>query len=410
MKAHQRRLGDGPLLQSVYGEVTANGQMVEQHRRLGGEVPKDGATTDPRSLCDLIDRGLGVSLSHEQFPSAASAMRARISRVFRSRIGVSPTRPDGSRFLPGRNRWQPQPTTVRAEADPRSRALLPKPNLHPVADFLNRLMGLWAEPIGPDDEAWAAFGSVYADPVTINGDDVPLADLIARVRTVQGALGDITAEIVEEITTPRGIVVGFYLRGRHIGPWVGPLGTVQPTGRLVSVRTTDILRVEAGLVTAIWVVADELGLLLQLDAVTRHTADAHLLDEASVTSLQRHWEDGWNRCDLEMVMEPMSENVSFSSPFVATLTGNPARTTIAGYEALRSYISDSLRRSAGITYTLENTYVGTDSVILAYRFRLPDGTEKKGSDIMRLDGTRKIIEWRCHYPFDPDDARTFIAD
>ena len=166
--------------------------------------------------------------------------------------------------------------------------------------------------------------------------------------------------------------------------------------------------------TAIWVVADELGLLLQLDAVTRRpshdTADAHLLDEALVTSLQRHWEDGWNRCDLEMVMEPMSENVSFSSPFVATLTGDPARTTIAGYEALRSYISDSLRRTAGITYTLENTYVGTDSVILAYRFRLPDGTEKKGSDIMRLDATRKIIEWRCHYPFDPDDVRTFIAD
>jgi hypothetical protein len=33
------------------------------------------------------------------------------------------------------------------------------------------------------------------------------------------------------------------------------------------VRTTDILTVRDGLVTAIWVVADELGLLMQLDAV-----------------------------------------------------------------------------------------------------------------------------------------------
>jgi hypothetical protein len=33
------------------------------------------------------------------------------------------------------------------------------------------------------------------------------------------------------------------------------------------VRTTDILTVRDGLVTGVWVVADELGLLMQLDAV-----------------------------------------------------------------------------------------------------------------------------------------------
>jgi hypothetical protein len=135
-----------------------------------------------------------------------------------------------------------------------------------------------------------------------------------------------------------------------------------------------------------------------------------MLDDVTVTGLQRHWEDGWNRCDLEMIMEPMGENVVFSSPFVATLTGDPAKTSIEGYEALRSYIWDSLRRTAGIAYTLDNTYVGTDSIILTYTCRLTDGSEKIGSDIMRVDGTNKIVEWRCHYPFAPDEVRKFITD
>jgi SnoaL-like domain len=135
-----------------------------------------------------------------------------------------------------------------------------------------------------------------------------------------------------------------------------------------------------------------------------------MLDDATVKGLQRHWEDGWNRCDLEMIMEPMGENVVFSSPFVTTLTGDPDQTTIEGYEALRSYIADSLRRTAGIAYTLDNTYIGTDSVILTYTFRLPDGSEKTGSDIMRVDGTNKIVDWRCHYPFAPDEVQHFITD
>jgi hypothetical protein len=135
-----------------------------------------------------------------------------------------------------------------------------------------------------------------------------------------------------------------------------------------------------------------------------------MLDDATVTGLQRHWEDGWNRCDLETIMEPMGEKVVFSSPFVATLTGDPAQTAIEGYAALRSYIADSVRRTAGIAYTLDNTYIGTDSVILTYTFRLPDGSEKTGSDIMRVDGTNKVVEWRCHYPFAPAEVQQFITD
>ena len=41
---------------------------------------------------------------------------------------------------------------------------------------------------------------------------------------------------------------------------------VAPTGRDIAVRTIDVLTVTRGLISAIWVVADDLGLLRQLDA------------------------------------------------------------------------------------------------------------------------------------------------
>ena len=124
----------------------------------------------------------------------------------------------------------------------------------------------------------------------------------------------------------------------------------------------------------------------------------------------REWVDAWNRHDLDAILAHYDDDVVFSSPFVATLTGDPGQTAIEGYEAVRSYMADSVRRTAGIAYTLDNTYIGTDSVILAYTFRLPDGSQKTGSDIMRVDGTNKVVEWRCHYPFAPEEVQRFITD
>jgi SnoaL-like domain len=129
-----------------------------------------------------------------------------------------------------------------------------------------------------------------------------------------------------------------------------------------------------------------------------------MVDDATVNVLRRHWEEGWNARDLETIMAPMAEHIVFSSPFVPTLLGDPTRTTIEGYGALRTYVGDALRRTPGVSYTLDATYVGTDSVILAYSFRRPDGTTNTGSDSMRVDGNDKVVEWRCHYAFVQPEA------
>lgn len=123
-----------------------------------------------------------------------------------------------------------------------------------------------------------------------------------------------------------------------------------------------------------------------------------MVDEATVTALWRHWEDGWNLGDLELIMAPMARDVVFSSPFVARVTGGDPE--VRGYDALRAYCQDALTRSPGITYTAHQAYVAPHSVILTYSFTRPDSEAKDGVDIMKLDAENKIIEWTSHYPAD----------
>lgn len=122
-----------------------------------------------------------------------------------------------------------------------------------------------------------------------------------------------------------------------------------------------------------------------------------ILDDATVQMLGRQWEDGWNHGDLETIMAPVAPEVVFSSPGISMLTGDPSRTTIEGYDELRTYIKDALRRAGDVRYTLRATHVGIDSMILFYACGRPNGPEKLGADLMRVDGDRRVVEWRCHY-------------
>jgi hypothetical protein len=125
-----------------------------------------------------------------------------------------------------------------------------------------------------------------------------------------------------------------------------------------------------------------------------------VIDDAKVDELARHWDEGWNACDLETIMAPFASDVVFDSPFVARVTGDRAKTTIEGYEALRAYIAGALERAPGIRYTLDASYAGTDSVVLVYTCHLPNGTDKPGADSMRVGPDGKVVEWRCHYSTD----------
>lgn len=132
--------------------------------------------------------------------------------------------------------------------------------------LLERLLPLWTQPVDTWDDLEAAFGEVYANPVVVNGIEMRVPELADRARSLQWAFDGLSMQILDTVETPDRVVVAFLMRGRHVGSFASPLGTVAPTGREIEVRTIDVLTVTAGVVSAIWVVSDDLGLLRQLDA------------------------------------------------------------------------------------------------------------------------------------------------
>lgn len=136
-----------------------------------------------------------------------------------------------------------------------------------------------------------------------------------------------------------------------------------------------------------------------------------MVDDALLAKLAEHWEQGWNREDLDTIMAPYAPDVVFSSPFVERLTGDPEKTTLTGYDVVRDYVDGALRRAPGIRYTLDKAYAGTDSVLLVYTVHLPNGEDKTGADSMRVDAEGRVVEWRCHYSaFTPADTDHLIRD
>ena len=132
---------------------------------------------------------------------------------------------------------------------------------------VERLVRLWTEPVSDSGEAQAAFREAYTDPVSINGVDVSLSDLVQRARGFQRAFADLRIELIDQIEAPGRVVVAFWQRGRHVGPLETPLGVIAPTGREVEVRVIDVLSITDDRISAIQVVPDNLGLAMQLRAV-----------------------------------------------------------------------------------------------------------------------------------------------
>jgi len=143
----------------------------------------------------------------------------------------------------------------------------------PSIDLVDRLLALWTSPAG-DPEAYAAFAALYADPVVVNGSPMTIADLVERARRLQSALTDLRAEVLQVVADSRGLALAFVMHGRHTGTYVSPLGPVPATGRTIAIRTIDVLTLTEGRISRIWVNADDLGLLRQLDAVVQGSSGA----------------------------------------------------------------------------------------------------------------------------------------
>ena len=137
-----------------------------------------------------------------------------------------------------------------------------------MAELIDRLVGVWTQVPTGDARDEAAFREVYADPVTFNGRDATVHELVERYRMLHASVAEVDIEVLDRTETPDTLAIVLRQSGRHVGPLPTRLGTVAATGRAFDVLGIDVLTVRDERISQIWVVADELGRLEQLEAVT----------------------------------------------------------------------------------------------------------------------------------------------
>ncbi|MEX5718691.1 ester cyclase [Geodermatophilus maliterrae] len=132
---------------------------------------------------------------------------------------------------------------------------------------VERLLQLWSDPLPHGPAAEDAFRSLYTDPVTVNGQSLTVADLVARARAVQGTFEEVERQVVSVVEDGDRVAVAFRMGGRQVGPLQTSAGPLPPTGRRLELRVIDVLTLTGGRISEIVMVADELGALVALDAV-----------------------------------------------------------------------------------------------------------------------------------------------
>jgi predicted ester cyclase len=132
----------------------------------------------------------------------------------------------------------------------------------PAGVDLDALLGLWETSPAERDDPIGDFSALYADPVLINGVPTRVADLVARATALNRAFHDSSTELLDVVTEGSKIAFAFRRTGTHVDTWSTPLGDVPATGERLTLMGLDILTVENGRVTAIWVLADDLAVLL----------------------------------------------------------------------------------------------------------------------------------------------------
>src|SRR6266436_7371933 len=125
-------------------------------------------------------------------------------------------------------------------------------------------------------------------------------------------------------------------------------------------------------------------------------ADQHH-DAARLAALGREWVAAWNSRDLERVLALYAEDSEMTSDRIPAL-GFDATGTLRGKQSLRAYWSKALELLPNLHFTLIDTFVSPDSVVVFYE----NERGKKICEYLRLDAAGKIRQGSANHLARPD--------
>ena len=104
------------------------------------------------------------------------------------------------------------------------------------------------------------------------------------------------------------------------------------------------------------------------------------------------WVAAWNAHDLEAILAHYADDVEFTSPFVARLTGDPSG-LVRGKAALRDYFARGLAAYRALRFELREVLVGVGSVTLYYQ----SVNALSAAEVLYLDDAGRIKRAAAHY-------------
>ena len=115
-------------------------------------------------------------------------------------------------------------------------------------------------------------------------------------------------------------------------------------------------------------------------------------DAARLAAFGREWVAAWNSRDLERVLTLYAEDSEMTSDKIPAL-GFDAGGTLRGKENLRAYWGKALALLPNLHFTLIDTYVSPDSVVVFYQ----NERDAKICEYLRLDAAGKIRQGSANH-------------
>ncbi len=115
-------------------------------------------------------------------------------------------------------------------------------------------------------------------------------------------------------------------------------------------------------------------------------------DAAQLAALGREWIAAWNSRDLERVLALYAEDSEMTSDRIPAL-GFDASGTLRGKDSLRAYWGKALALLPSLHFTLIDTFVSPDSIVVFYK----NERAAKICEYLRLDAAGKIRQGSANH-------------
>ena len=113
------------------------------------------------------------------------------------------------------------------------------------------------------------------------------------------------------------------------------------------------------------------------------------MTRADVDAFVEAWVDAWNQRDIEAVLAHFADDVTFTSPVAAAITGDA---TVRGKDAVRAYWQTALERSTKLVFTLDRALWDAERRELAIVYeRDADGARSRVCEILGLEDAGMVV-------------------